>query len=76
MLEKPSEPAASAGRGAFLIEGYCKRESSALFVPVRRGPSPQLDVVLVSTYIGGLHTTVLEFLKLWGRSCRSLDELE
>lgn len=26
ILEKPSDPAASAGRGAFLIEGHCDRK--------------------------------------------------
>lgn len=76
MFEKLSEPAESAGRGAFLIAGYYKiifvslgvhPFAAAAFPPGNQGSA---------TYRSGSYTTFFEFLKCGSGGFRSLDELE
>jgi hypothetical protein len=45
-LEKPSDPASSAGRGAFLIEGYCNRKDKQVFNGTAQPTSKLNEVVL------------------------------
>jgi hypothetical protein len=76
VLEKPSDPPASAGRGAFLIDGYygryCKYVSNEA---VQRDSKHNSNWV---EYTNGCcpHTAVLKFLKLGGWSFRSLNKLK
>ena len=77
IFEKPSVPAASAGRGAFLIDGYyiARRERlSNCPSRVRRRGRAARDVQV--TYGGRSHTTIFKFLESWGRSLWGFDELE
>lgn len=79
MLEKLSLPAESAGTGAFLMAGYCVRQSGSLVMAqVRWLPTAyamsKLPKELQSTYRCCPHTAVLS----WGSTggCGSLDELK
>jgi hypothetical protein len=76
VLENPSDPPASAGRGAFLIDGYygiyCKYVSNEAVQQDSKHNSNWVEY----TYGCCLHTAVLEFLKLGGWSFRSLNKLE
>lgn len=69
VLEKDSLPAASAGRGAFLMAGYCGRSA------IQHSSSHALGPVRMVPYRCGSNTVVLG-LWCWSRCGRSLDVLE
>jgi hypothetical protein len=76
VLEKPSDPPASAGSGAFFIEGYCGRCSQYDCNKAAQPSSRLSSLVPEHTYGCCPHTAILKFLKLRRWSFRGLNKFE
>jgi hypothetical protein len=79
ILENPSLPGPSAGRGAFFMLGYCRETSAHIQLTSlarSHGQLSQQRVLQICAYRSSSNTTILKFFKLGRLDSRSVNELE